>query len=398
VFTSKKKYWIKLFSSIFVILLLTLIGKNLSKNNEKGLKIKTLEIIKKCKDETQTLNSLNSACMTQHFEKIVTKQNLGFIMDTLEEIFQNEENKIELGSPTCHAPGHVVGKIGREKGITLDEFWEICSLKCGYGCLHGGLIGNFKEEGGEFLSSYKNACDNIISYQSDEQLRSCWHVVGHGLGEIFGEDIETAVTKCLELPVEKYKRHCIDGVRMEYVTGVSYNPLRENISADTIISFCKRFPQDFQDNCYVEASYYTYRVSGNEDNAIAVCNKIPTSLNIKKLCAFGGGYAFISVYINSPNEFNEHCKKFGASLVKDCILGAVNFLTGREPLGKIKIICELNEGLYLSECLSFFGENLEMVSGKESRNLVCSELDNVNESACLKKPFHLMNYLEPEIN
>lgn len=395
---------VRYFLFIFLIFVLSFVFylrfKNSSKLSNSQVEKKTLSILQKCKITSRdTLASFDATCAYSEFGDLVDKNSIERIMGVLEETFSQTESGLEFGTTSCHAPAHIVGEIAYEKGMSFSDLLDSCSTRCGFGCLHGGFMGKVAEEGRGFLDNLQHSCDDLGDV-TEEEVRSCWHVVGHGLGEYFGEDLEKAVDACLRLSDTEEKWHCISGVRMEFLLGASYNPERQamDFTTENFISFCRRFPPEYQDDCFGEAAYYSYRITGEEELSIDICSQLPYSEYTSKLhCAYGGGSIMVSVNKNEPERVYEYCQRYiNKDLVRECVIGAVGFFSSEwEYMENGARLCEISPIDVRNECFSYYGESVARWYGDERRKEVCKKLDSLDEKYCLSDPTNPRNYLNP---
>lgn len=374
------------------------------KNNTKLLGQKSLSqevdsILDECKLPSENLISFDPACATERFEHLATRENLEEVMNILERKFSEQESGLTYGTTSCHAPGHLIGEVAYEKGISFNELLDICSTKCGFGCLHGGFVAKVSEKGGDFLENLQDSCESLQE-NPVEDVRSCWHVVGHSLAEYFPDDVSAASKKCLELSGQETRWHCVSGARMEYLIGVTYNPDRDPLefTVDNFVSFCREFPVEYQDDCFGEAAYYSFRITGDEALSIDICNKIPIERYQTRIkCAFGGGSVFVSVNKDSPDKVYSYCQKFGEqTLVNECIIGAIDIFSSEwDYLKNGAELCRLGIESFQDECLSYYGERLEWWYDADFREKVCGELQEKENISCMSTPTNPRNYLQP---
>ncbi|HET7098662.1 MAG TPA: hypothetical protein VFI61_00270 [Patescibacteria group bacterium] len=357
---------------------------------------RVLSIIKGCKTDSKTLNSLDQKCVIKKFQKFVDKKNLPDVLAALEDIFSKEDSSINLGTTSCHIPAHIAGEVAYQKGASFSELWDMCSRNCSFGCLHGGFQGMFKEKGEEVLKNLSSAC-SILDSPRDDDLRSCWHIVGHGVAEYFGGNTEAAIKECLTLPFEKQRRLCILGVRMETLIPSADNDVKTILKSQEYLSFCNKFPEKYRDDCFAEAGYYELKISEDINQTIDICKKVPQYNEIQIRCVTGAGSTFFFAHKSSPETVYAFCSKYGRKeLVEECVIGAVDLAASEwDHLRSGVGLCNLVNFGFKGECLAYFGTSLEVYNGKEKRAEICNELNPVDKKSCFGSPKKVRKYAVP---
>lgn len=380
--------------SLLVLLFLTT-AAFYTKNSKKDVDLEkqTVSILQKCNGKGNTPNSLDMGCVYEDLETLITRDTIDPILATLEKTFSNQKSSLEYGTTSCHNPAHIVGEIAYEKGISYTELLNTCSTRCGFGCLHGGFMARFKEGESEFLDSFKDVCYNLDD-NSDKNVRSCLHIVGHGLNEFYREDIEATSEKCLEFETEKGRWHCFSGVRMEYLVGSPGNPPKIEYSVDNLLAFCKRFPQEYQDECFAEAPFYALKIAGDVETSVKICDSLDLDEITRRKCAAGAGTEIVTMKKDTPEEVYQYCKRHG-EFVNDCIWGATDLFSSEwDYLRNGAKLCNMIEGSFRRECYAYFGEGLERWYDKKFRKKICGELSQTEESYCLSEPKDSRDYLK----
>lgn len=386
---------------LFVLLILFLgaFAVYLKTKKPETVSSSVLSVIDKCRKSTDTLNSLDPDCVFSRFQSIITKENLGEAVSAMESLYSSERDSKKLGVPSCHIPAHIAGEVAYQKGVTFNEVLNTCGQMCGFGCLHGAFQGMFKESGESFIGNLAGSC-SLLENPTDDDIRACWHIVGHGVGEYFGRDLEGAISACTGLPEEKQRWHCISGLRMEHVTPSPWN--HESVltpTAEGYLDFCTRFPKEegFQDDCYAEGGFATLKIFANVEAATEICRKVPNDPIVKKRCAGGAGTVFYFAHKDNPAVIYDFCKKYEEEgMVNDCILGAIEIVATEWSFkDTAPALCRLADRDFTRECFSFYGEKIERWNGSEKRQERCGEFANPEKSYCLDKPQDSRDYYLP---
>lgn len=366
---------------------------NIESTSSQNLEERVVQILKDCKGKSDTPNALDATCAYKRLEKLVEKDTVDPIIAVLEKTFSEQESSVEFGTTSCHNPAHIVGEIAYEKGMNFSDLLDVCSERCGFGCLHGGFIARFKESSQDFLTGYKDICSNLEE-PTDRNIRSCWHIVGHGLNEFYRDDLEATNEKCMELPTEKARWHCFSGVRMEYLVGSPGNPSRIEYSAQNLLNFCEQFPVEFQDECYAEAPFYALKVAGDVDTSIEICKGLNLDRITRMKCASGAGAEYVTIYKNDPDSVYNYCLRHG-EYFNDCVWGALQVFSSEwDYLRNGARLCEIVNTGFRDQCFSYFGEGLEWWYDKEFRENICGELSEPEKNQCLTDPIDKRDYLK----
>lgn len=385
------------FAVIIFTLLAKMIVSRVNNDGEVDIRSKVTKILKDCKKPVNTLNSIDQRCVYKEFHKFVNKDNVSLVMDALMDIFSKEDNSRNLGTNNCHIPAHIAGEVAYQSGATLPELWQSCSNRCTFGCLHGGFQGIFKEKGEAILDNLADTCD-ILENPNDADLRSCWHIVGHGLAEYYGSNMDSAINACLGLPNEKQQRHCIMGVRMEFiVASVDNASPMPPLKGFEYLDFCKRFPSKFIEDCYAEASYYQIRITEDVNDMVEVCKLVPEIKDSKIRCVTGAGSVFFFTNKSSPEVVHNFCSGFDNKYyANECSLGAADLSASEwDHLRSGAEICLMTTNDFVSECLSYYGERVEYYAGFAKRKEVCDSLPAKDAKSCFGKPTKSRDYLTP---
>jgi len=386
-----------------ILLILIVIGLLgfliIKKNTPSDIKEIVETTLKKCTASTNTLNSLDPDCVFTNFEKTISVDNFGEAVNFMQELFSNVNDSKKLGITSCHIPAHIAGEVAYEKGATFNQVLEVCNLACSSGCLHGAFQAMFKESGKNLIEHLSESC-SILKSPTDSDVRACWHIVGHGVGEYYGLDINSSIKACEALPFEKQRWHCMSGLRMEHVTPSPRNSeTLPQTTIDSYLDLCAKFPNNegYRDDCYSESAFAVNKLYTNSELAIEICNRIPNDPIVRKRCAGGGGHIFFFAHKDDPLAIYEFCNKYkNKGMIRDCITGAIeNTTIERRYETTGHKLCRLVEKDFTKECFSFMGETIERHANLERRETQCSKLLDEEKLYCLTKPQDLRTYYLP---
>ncbi len=391
---------IAIMSFIIAVPVLIYLSGHFNKNNsldKSFLRSKVASVLKKCNKGTNTLNSIDQRCVYKEFHKFVNKKNVSLVVASLMDIFSKEDNSRNLGTNNCHIPAHIAGEIAYQDGANLDELWQKCSNNCTFGCLHGGFQGMFKEKGPALLDNLETAC-KVLNNPDDADLRSCWHIIGHGLAEYFGSNLDAAVNKCLSLPNEKQQRHCIMGVRMEFiVASVDNTSPMPPLKGFEYLDFCKKFPSKFVEDCYAEAAYYQIRITDDVNQMVDVCKLVPNIGDSIIRCVTGSGSVFFFTNKANAQVIHDFCARYeNKKYENECAIGSADLSSSEwDHLQTGANICLLTTPDFVGECLAFYGGRVQFYNGLAKRKEICSELSAKDEKSCMGSPKMDREYLTP---
>lgn len=361
------------------------------------LRNKVLSVIKNCKKEGNTLNSMDQKCVYKAFHNFVNRDNVSQVVASLMDIFSKADNSRDLGTNNCHIPAHIAGEIAYQDGADLNELWDKCSNNCTFGCLHGGFQGLFKEQGSALLDNLETAC-HVLEDPNDADLRSCWHIVGHGLAEYYGADMNSAINKCMGLPNEKQQRHCIMGVRMEFiVASVDNTSPMKPLKDYEYLDFCKKFPSKFIEDCYAEAAYYQIRITDDVNQMVDICKLAPNIGDSKIRCVTGSGSVFFFTNKANADVIHNFCARYGDKhYSNECAIGSVDLASSEwDHLETGTQVCLLASKDFVGECLAFYGGRVQFYNGMAKRKEICGMLSPQDNKRCMGKPTMKRDYLIP---
>lgn len=355
----------------------TISGRNDHDLLEKRLRI----IFIKCNTaKTRTLSSQNFKCLAEGLSPLLTKENLGTLMEALVALYSKEPSTDVLGIASCHLPAHLIGSKAIERGLTFNEVFKACGPRCSYGCVHGAYSQNFSKDP-NFLGDFTNTCKKYLENPTTEDLHSCFHITGHWLGEMLRNDVDTAIEDCMKFPDESGgKDYCISGLRMELLVGSPPKNISKTILNDyTTEEFCKKFPEKYHAECFSESGFYVYRAFADTARTIENCNQIPQVY--AKACAQSAGVAYYFSSKDNAERVVSFCKAFGEN-EKECIYGALEISVSESNFYPTAIaICNLEED-FSKECFAAIGSKALELNGREFKEKICGALNGVEKLAC----------------
>lgn len=133
---------------------------------------------------------------------------------------------IEAVRPGCHSEAHDLGKLVYDRAGSVGQALRACDRRCHSGCMHGVLMGRFREmctvEGQlrlELLAgSIENVCLAEPQMQASYDPGDCAHGVGHALMFLADYGIDRALDACEGFGDGRLRYYCATGAFMEFVT------------------------------------------------------------------------------------------------------------------------------------------------------------------------------------
>lgn len=330
-------------------------------------------------------SDMRTDCMFKGYKNIVTKDNFADVVTATHDAYAPND---------CHAPAHLVAKIAYEDGATFSDILNKCTDKCGYGCLHGAFQSRFESNLGGFIGSIGKFCSDV-DQKNTGNLIACWHIVGHGVAEYYGTNIDKSIAECSKLPQGLPAWHCLNGLVMEYTEPFPWTSYGFEFSPKFYLNLCSKMPGFYRRDCYGSAGYTILKVQNDKDEAVAICSQIPNDPVMRKKCAAEGGGILALEHYGSSEIFS-FCSKFKDPVLNgECAISAgMSLVTGGFE-NYAKDLCGLETGDLRRECYASIGSALERASGTSARADLCSGLGSGDSKNCLSVPFDLRSYLLP---
>jgi len=312
---------------------------------------------------------------------LVSERTLDPIMRQLEAIFSSPNISLQShGALTCHPSGHVVGEIAAQKGIPFSRITQQCGSSCDYGCSHGGLVTTLRQDP-LFLENVKALCDKLTITGAGREISSCGHVVGHGLGELFANNVIKSLGYCDKLEDSSARHACGQGVMMEHLVGLPDRPKEGDLSIDAVLIFCGSLPDHYKKECFDAVGTYAGRVTQNVDQAKHVCEHVPVA-SVPSCTQSLGGVVYYQFRHDSA-QMSEYCASMGQDLVLPCIRGAIDTNVGeKNRLDYGRALCEFMDGVSREACFTYFGMQVAMAWGSSVRSSICNTLSGEDALAC----------------
>lgn len=214
-----------------------------------------------------------------------------------------------LSYNTCHGIAH---KMGHETFETFG-FQKAMSFQdglCGAGYVHGVIEARFgllQEH--DILKKLPTICDN--------DNRSCYHGIGHGLMVTTHLDIQRSLAYCNLLPALG-RRNCYDGVWMHIFdleeSGAPHADQNTAITLDAAtvrarVSLCAHTQEPYKISCYFYLPrIYAHEVEASFSDFRTLCDQ--TEANYQRTCTAGVGHAFMKYHIAEPEISLSKCNAF----------------------------------------------------------------------------------------
>lgn len=325
----------------------------------------------------------NYVCLKNHLGPLLSAGNSGEVIRSLEEIYAPPAKTFNYGTLTCHGPAHLVGELlagGKKPDFT--RLLASCTTGCDYGCIHGAFIGYMRQDP-QIYDRPDDFCRRYAGGQEvKKELTSCQHIVGHGLAELYGNDLSSMLGKCDQFAADEAKKECGRGVVMDLLLGSTTRDAAVGVNGDQLLAFCEQLPATYRPRCFGELGFYAYSLLSDKSQAAGVCGRVPENWRTSCYSSLGG-----RLYLSEkdrPGAAREFCEQLDEKLRPDCIRGVIeiNINEGPDPVYSVNL-CREQLVMSAGDCLEYLGVRYEWAYGVEKQKLFCRKLKDSEQSACL---------------
>lgn len=287
------------------------------------------------------------SCMRKMFTEFLRPQNLKLLLTIVEKNgFSPRQNR----SSACHEVAHIIGEVVVSSGAPIPDLIRKCGSSCGYGCVHGVMVGAQRRDHDIFTTPDK-ACSPVSGdpYARTDQI-ACRHGIGHAYMEFYSNDRTVAVLMCNQFKDEVAKEECATGVYMQWFMNAP--SLKGIPTKDRLNTFCQGVPQFAYQICKRSYAGEVYRYTNDVLAALDICKSLGNDEDEKCIVALGSEIFFQKN--SSIPEIISECLKTDVSLMT-CLTGAIISSFEQDTTGKIgEEICQKMPAQYGAECNANF--------------------------------------------
>ena len=284
---------------------------------DNGLQSDIEGLIKSCQTESR---GIDYGCFKDKLRPLVNQSSLAGLADSLDTLFKLSQTREGYGVTSCHGPAHILGEIAIETGLDWQDVANSCDRACDYGCIHGAFNRKFVSDP-NFTGEFGTICSQVVTdddsgYQSD----SCYHLVGHALGETYNQ-LPQALAACREMETPYYQGHCTEGALMDYFFGVpAGRPALFSGDLEDTISLCDNLHPTQKGSCWQNIGLYALSLYGNKPAVLAACQNVPDLW--RGGCFRSLGERAYFYFTNSWKDAINFCDQVG-SYALDCLYGVI---------------------------------------------------------------------------
>lgn len=336
-------------------------------------------LIQHCDEKKARASFLH--CVRNDIDILITKYSVSQVLTALDGIFLKNDLPLPGQSISCHDLAHIVGEVS---ALHMQDAYPMthCTRVCGYGCFHGVASGILKKNP-SLLNDLPALCAPFAHNSFPGQDRTaCFHGLGHGLADLAGRDIPKALLLCDYLETTSSQIECGTGVLMEIIDAPTFAQPRFILPA-SVPQFCHTLPGIYQEVCLKNAGGYTFRRSGDAQEAFLVCASLTRELT--RDCAVALGADFHFIFKGDIDLIMSACGAGALDQQQPCFEGALFSGLVSDPSGMHgAALCRSLSADFQYPCFSHLGASMERLSHNQS--LFCAELFPNERPACLNRP------------
>lgn len=302
------------------------------------------------------------ACFRYELDTLMRVDNFSSVISLLEEQSHSADASREesLDGASCHALAHIAGEVAALKypahGAALID---ACQSKCGYGCVHGVVMGLMKKNASAYdsLAALCTTTDTRLVTVSNQI--ACFHGLGHGLAEYAGYNARRAMQHCSAFADADAQEECKTGVFMEIYSPVdsSHTPLP---LPEDLFMFCSDGNERAQVFCRRMMVASWYRIHKDAPKSFALCERaLPAN---REECVLTIGAEIFFIEYEDLDRITTQCDLAGRYSLS-CIQGAVlSSLTIYQDRQKAYAICHHVNNEDIAECISYIEQRLYILN------------------------------------
>jgi hypothetical protein len=331
-------------------------------------------------DCTNVERGLFFECFAGYMRPHIRTHGISGLVTVIDQEIQQDLNSQGGSLDRCHDVVHVIGQIGASELGSQQALHE-CSTVCGAGCFHG-VVEDFVANSGDLSQAMTSLCVSSDNEQFNRSLWACFHGLGHGVGTLVGEPIES-FEMCDLAPNDLGRENCSYGVFMELFETSSFGHETLPIPTD-LHAFCDSLWGIHQEVCYGYSGLLALQRDNTIDSAAVTCSQVPQEHTLSCISHLGN-MAYYH-YQDDLKELRQFCTQFGTEAELECTLGMLQESVNSDPQARIGFaLCDSfqdNQETYLS-CYKELGKRVSHFFGDEKRVELCSQVVDDGYQACI---------------
>ncbi len=333
----------------------TLINNSVDTMLNQDANIKAVETVKKestvLKPICQNTTGYLFSCYADYYKALV--KNSG-TKAAINDIKQRYSTDAYLKSE-CHPLIHIIGSTSAAKYDTISEAYQHGDNFCWSGYYHGVLEGVVAKVGKENLKdSINNICKDIPGrkdYSFD--YYNCLHGLGHGIMELYHDNLFTSLDMCSNLSGEWEQESCDSGAFMENVMIDQRGEKSDYLKPTDLLYPCDAVDQQYKKICYLMQTSYMLKITaGNFQKVFDLCAN--ADAGFQDTCYQSLGRDASGRSISDVDITRNTCylgKDFDQQ--SNCIIGAVkDFISYYHGIDKANQLCNSLTDDLKNLCLS----------------------------------------------
>ncbi|MBI3577165.1 hypothetical protein HY086_03965 [Candidatus Gottesmanbacteria bacterium] len=306
--------------------------------------------------QKSTDKTVDIVCIRDHIRPFVTDQNITVLLQWMDSFFSKTplagSSKTSLctsGNPVVrHGLLHALGEIAYEKHMHIEQIYSLCQNSCDFGCFHGAFVAMAKQNP-NLLTTPEKFCSDLEQKTKGGGLRSCYHVIGHGIAEYFGNNISSMVGTCDRIPRSLWHQDCLEGIMMELLGILTIRHSTIEPTPSALLAFCENFRSLNRQICYETIGVYAYNLLENKATAMRICQEVP--VGFQNQCASNLGRFLFYLNLNTVPKFTAACGYMPMPLYASCILTGLRIAQNQKNYGKLKqSICKSVRPEFSQQC------------------------------------------------
>jgi len=318
---------------------------------------------------------IDDHCVVEQLQDFSIYENQEMVLSAFSEIL----SVYDKSDFYCHHQAHRLGMFLYDVIGNLQESLLHADQRCGGAVFHG-IVQNYLTT--QVLVDDKNLnniditqiCSNYDNTYSLQRWQ-CLHGLGHGLTEMYGYDVSTAVNRCDEFDSRLEQLSCSKGVFMENI--MEFMRIDSGAFNDNDIFFpCNAVQEKYAPSCYhYQASYILLKKDSLSDS-FKECDRILPQ-EFVKYCYYGMGRELTAFAFQDKDNAISKCIGEQFEYPSFCLAGILLTFVNNRGTDEGFEFCSMIPDEYKFECYDGIGKWILMKhSDDKDRKDECSKATN----------------------